>query len=154
MSDGPPTGSRLDTVPRLSWDEYFLSIAARVASRSTCDRLHVGCVVVRDRAILSTGYNGAPRGLAHCDDIGHLMIDESCKRTVHAETNAIAQAAMNGTALVGATLYCTHHPCLACSLVIINAGISRVVYEMSYRPDPIVTDCFALSGVLLEKVHS
>ncbi len=118
-------------LPRVSWDEYFMAIAVQVATRATCDRKHVGAVIVRNRTILSTGYNGSPRGLPHCDDAGHEMKDmggrESCIRTVHAEANAIAQAARTGMAIEGAELYTTASPCYDCLKLIINAGIVRVV---------------------------
>ncbi len=117
---------------RPSWDEYFMQIANDVATRATCDRKHVGAVIVRNKAILSTGYNGAPRGLSHCDDVGHEMWEGHCIRTVHAEANAVAQAARHGTALEGATIYTTASPCYDCFKLIINAGIVRVVYGEFY----------------------
>lgn len=119
---------------RPSWDEYFLRIAFTVAERSTCDRAHVGAVIVRDRRILATGYNGAPAGLPHCDDVGHLMIDGHCVRTLHAEQNAIIQAALHGVSTDDSTIYVTHQPCLTCAKMIINAGTDRVVYAGNY-PD-------------------
>jgi dCMP deaminase len=97
---------------RPSWDDYFLQIAFTVAQRSTCDRAHVGCALVRDRRILTTGYNGAPAGLPHCDDVGHLLVDGHCVRTLHAEQNALIQAALHGVSTEGATAYVTHQPCL------------------------------------------
>ncbi|MCB0159778.1 MAG: dCMP deaminase, partial [Caldilineaceae bacterium] len=93
----------MSSTPRPSWDEYFMDIAFTVAQRSTCDRAHVGCVLVRDRRMLCTGYNGAPAGLPHCDEVGHLMIDGHCVRTLHAEQNAIIQAALHGVSTQGAT---------------------------------------------------
>lgn len=117
---------------RPSWDNYFMEIASIVATRSTCDRAQVGCVLVRDKAILSTGYNGAPSGLEHCDDAGHLMEDGHCVRTVHSEANAILWAAKLGTAIAGSTLYCTHRPCLNCLKLIVMAGVRRIVYKQDY----------------------
>ena len=117
---------------RPTWDEYFLEIAFTVAERSTCDRAHVGAVLVRDRRILATGYNGSPAGLPHCDEVGHLMIDGHCVRTLHAEQNAIIQAALHGVSSEGATAYVTHQPCLTCAKMLINAGIKRVVYAGNY----------------------
>lgn len=117
---------------RPDWDEYFLKIAQNVASRATCDRKHVGAVIVRDKVILSTGYNGSPRNMAHCDDVGHEMIEGHCVRTVHAEANAIAQAAKNGISVDGATLYTTASTCYDCFKLLINAGIKRVVYGEYY----------------------
>jgi dCMP deaminase len=120
---------------RRGWDEYFMNIAAQCATRATCDRKHVGAVIVRDRSILSTGYNGAARGLAHCDDVGHLMVDGHCVRTIHAEANAILQAARNGVRLDGGEIYTTASPCLACFIAIANTGLKRIVYGEDYRDD-------------------
>jgi dCMP deaminase len=120
---------------RPSWDEYFLRIAFTVAERSTCDRAHVGAVIVRNRRILTTGYNGAPAGLPHCDDVGHLLIDNHCVRPLHAEQNAIIQAALHGVGTDGGTIYVTHQPCLTCAKMIINAGIERVVYAGHYADE-------------------
>jgi len=117
---------------RASWDEYFMTIAEDVASRATCDRLHVGAVIVRDRNILATGYNGAPSGLPHCDEEGHQMMNGHCVRTVHAELNAILQAAKNGIQIDGSTIYATHEPCLHCFKALVNAGIRRVVFKAPY----------------------
>lgn len=126
------------TAPRTtrpSWDQYFLRIAFTVASRSTCDRAHVGAVIVRSRRILATGYNGAPTGLPHCDEVGHLIIDGHCVRALHAEQNAIIQAALHGVGTDGSMIYVTHQPCLTCAKMIINAGIQRVVYAGQYPDD-------------------
>jgi dCMP deaminase len=117
---------------RPTWDEYFLDIAFSVAERSTCDRAHVGAVLVRDRRILATGYNGSAAGLPHCDEVGHLMVDGHCVRTLHAEQNAIIQSALHGISSEGATVYVTHQPCLTCAKMLINAGITRVVYAGNY----------------------
>lgn len=117
---------------RPSWDEYFLEIARVVATRSTCDRANVGAVIAKNKVILSTGYNGAPRGLAHCDDVGHEIVDGHCIRTAHAETNAIAQAAKNGTQIEGASIYLTVSPCYDCFKMMVNAGIKEVVYGNFY----------------------
>ena len=121
-----------ETTPRPTWDEYFIKIAEMVGSRSTCDRAHVGAVITKSKVILSTGYNGAPRGLPHCDDIGHEIVDGHCIRTVHAEANAIAQAARNGAAIEGATIYLTISPCYDCFKMMVNAGILGVVYKQFY----------------------
>jgi len=120
---------------RPSWDVYFMGIAFAVAQRSTCDRAHVGAIIVKEKRILTTGYNGAPTGLPHCDDVGHLMVDGHCVRTLHAEQNAIIQAARYGVSVLGGTIYVTHQPCLTCAKMIINAGLVRVVYAGAY-PDP------------------
>ncbi|HET9959825.1 MAG TPA: dCMP deaminase family protein [Polyangiaceae bacterium] len=122
---------------RASWDEYFMAIAKVVATRSTCDRKHVGAVVVRERMILATGYNGSIRGLAHCDDAGHMMEGGHCVRTVHAEANAIVQAARNGIRLEGAAIYVTASPCFGCFKLIANAGLSRIVFGEFYRDERI-----------------
>jgi dCMP deaminase len=118
---------------RADWDTYFMRIAEQVATRSTCDRKHVGAVIVRDRVILSTGYNGSIRGLPHCDDVGHLMENGHCVRTVHAEANALVQAARNGVAVEGGEIYVTASPCFSCFKLIANAGIRRVCYGEFYR---------------------
>lgn len=123
------------STPRRNWDEYFLGIADAVSTRATCDRLHVGAVIVRDRQILATGYNGALRGLDHCDEVGHLMIDGHCERTVHAEANAVAQAAREGIRLAGSTCYVTASPCWRCFLSLASAGIVRIVSGAFYREE-------------------
>ena len=136
---------------RPSWDEYFMSIALKVAERSTCDRAHVGAIIVRDRRILTTGYNGSPSGLPHCDDVGHLMVDGHCVRTLHAEQNAIIQAAYHGVSVRDGVIYVTHQPCLTCAKMIINAGIKRVVYAGEY-PDNIARQFLAEAGVSLQRL--
>lgn len=120
---------------RTSWDQYFMDIARQVSSRGTCDRKRVGALLVRDRTILSTGYNGSIRGLPHCDDVGHLMENDHCVATVHAEANAIIQAAKNGVAIDGATIYTTASPCWSCFKLIANSGCQRIVFGEFYR-DP------------------
>ncbi|MCD4690521.1 cytidine/deoxycytidylate deaminase family protein [bacterium] len=131
----------MDTRP--SWDEYFMSIADLVAERSTCLRRHVGAVIVKDRHILATGYNGPPVGLAHCDETGCIRNElgipsgerhELC-RGIHAEQNAIIQSANHGTGIRGSTIYATHTPCSVCAKMIINAGIVRVVSADAYPDD-------------------
>lgn len=122
---------------RASWDEYFMNIAREVATRSTCDRKFVGAVVVRDRSILATGYNGSIKGLPHCDEEGHLMEEGHCVRTVHAEANAIVQAAKNGMRIDGADIYVTASPCWGCFRLIANAGIGRIVFGEFYRDNKI-----------------
>ena len=124
-------------------DEYFMRIAEVAATRSTCLRHSIGTVIIRDKRIISTGYNGAPKGFDHCLDIGcarnqkgiesGTMIE--CCRAVHSEQNAIIQAALYGVSIEGATLYCTHQPCIVCAKMIINAGIVRVVYRQKYSDD-------------------
>jgi len=130
----------MTTRPRI--DIYFLNIASIVATRSTCLRNHVGSVIVKNKRILSTGYNGAPSGMEHCLDIGCVRDlenipsgtrHEKC-RAVHSEQNAIIQAAIHGVSIEGATIYCTHQPCILCAKMIINANIKRVIYRNGY-PD-------------------
>ncbi len=121
--------------PRVSWDEYFMNIARQVATRATCDRKHVGAVIVRDKTILSTGYNGSIRGLAHCNEVGHMIEDGHCVRTVHAEANAICQAARNGVRIEGADIYTTASPCWNCFRLIANSSIQRVYYGEFYRDE-------------------
>jgi dCMP deaminase len=123
---------------RLDWDHYFMKIAEQAASRSTCDRKFVGAVIVRDRNILSTGYNGSIRGMPHCDDVGHEIDNGHCIATVHAEANAIIQAAKHGVAIQDATIYVTASPCFNCFKLIANAGISRIVYGEFYRDDRVI----------------
>ncbi len=123
---------------RVSWDRYFMNLALEAATRSTCPRKHVGAVIVRDKAILSTGYNGSIRGASHCDDVGCLMENDHCVRTVHAEANAIVQAARNGTALDGAEIYVTASPCFNCFKLIANAGIRTVYFGELYRDERVL----------------
>ena len=120
---------------RPDWDSYFLKIAFAVSERSTCDRALVGCVLVLEKRILTTGFNGSPAGLPHCEEVGHLMVDGHCVRTIHAETNAIIQAALHGVSTKGSTCYVTHFPCINCTKALINAGITRLVYCNNYRID-------------------
>ena len=118
---------------RVPWDTYFMNIAREVSTRSTCDRKFVGAVIVRDKSILATGYNGSIRGLPHCDEEGHLVEDGHCVRTVHAEANAIVQAARNGVRIEGASIYVTASPCWGCFRLIANAALSRVCFGEFYR---------------------
>jgi dCMP deaminase len=120
---------------RIGWDQYFMNIARQAASRSTCDRKFVGAVIVRDRTILSTGYNGSIRGMPHCDDVGHDLENGHCVATVHAEANAILQAAKNGVNISGAEIYTTASPCWSCFKLIANAGIRRIYYGEFYRDE-------------------
>jgi len=136
---------------RAPWDQYFMMIAVQAATRSTCDRKHVGAVIVRDKSILSTGYNGSVRGMAHCDDVGHMMEAGHCIATVHAEANAIIQAAKNGVAIDGADMYVTASPCWSCFKLIANSGIKRVFYLEFYR-DQHVLDVAKQAGIELVKV--
>lgn len=123
--------------PRASWDEYFMRIAREVATRSTCDRKFVGAVIVRDKSILATGYNGSIRGLPHCSEEGHLMEDGHCVRTIHAEANAVIQAARNGVRIDEADIYVTASPCFSCFKMCANAGIKRIMFGEFYRDERI-----------------
>ena len=140
---------------RPEWDEYFMEMTEVIGKRSTCLKRNVGALVVKDKHILATGYNGAPRGIKSCDEIGSCMREdmkipsgqrhELC-RGLHAEQNAIVQAALHGVGIAGATIYCTHQPCSACSKMIINAGIRRIVFEHPY-PDELARDLLAEAEV-------
>jgi dCMP deaminase len=146
---------------RPSWHQYFLTITHQVAERSTCTRAKVGAVIVRDKNILATGYNGSPAGLPHCTELGCLIytsrtptgeIEENCFRTIHAEINAIAQAAKNGASIRDADIYITHTPCIHCLKVLINTGIRRIFYERDYKTHTL-SDLLRYSGVHLERVE-
>ncbi len=130
-----PTGA--SNKKRLSWDEYFMQIAEMVAERSTCPRKKVGAVLVKDHIILSTGYNGSIRGLEHCDDVGCMVENGHCIATIHAEANAIIQAARHGTSVSGSSAYVTASPCWNCFKLLANAGINRIAYREFYRDDRI-----------------
>jgi len=134
---------------RSNWKQYFMGVARMVASRATCDRKHVGTVLVRDRSILSTGYNGSARGLGHCTDVGHMMEDGHCVRTVHSEANAIAQAAKNGVRIEGATAYVTALPCWNCFKLLVNAGVTDIFYGDVYRPHPETEEAAMKLGIYL-----
>ncbi len=143
---------------RPSWDDYFFEVCQAIAKRATCDRGRSGCVIVKDKQILATGYVGAPAGLPHCDEVGHLLkqvthedgsVSSHCMRTVHAEQNAICQAAKFGVALNGATLYCSMTPCRSCAMMIINIGICRVVADKRYQRGRETEQMFAEAGVEL-----
>ena len=123
---------------RVSWKDYFMNIAREVATRSTCDRKHVGAVIVREKTILSTGYNGSIKGLTHCDEVGCEMVDGHCVRTTHAEANAIVQAAKNGIQINQSEIYVTASPCYDCFKLIANAGINVIYYDEFYRDKRII----------------
>ena len=123
---------------RVSWKDYFMNIAREVAKRSTCVRKHVGAVIVREKTILSTGYNGSIKGLPHCDEVGCEMVDGHCVRTTHAEANAIVQAAKNGIQINQSEIYVTASPCYDCFKLIANAGIKIIYYDEFYRDKRII----------------
>ncbi|MGG1547129.1 cytidine/deoxycytidylate deaminase family protein [Bacillus paralicheniformis] len=118
---------------RKSWDQYFMEQAELVSTRATCDRLKVGAVLVKDNRMIATGYNGSISGTAHCDGVGHLMCENGCKRTIHAELNAILQCAKYGVAADGATAYVNHYPCPSCMQALNQSGIKKVVYRHFYK---------------------
>lgn len=141
---------------RPSWDEYFLKLVDEVAQRATCDRGKSGAVIVRDKRILCTGYVGSPPGFPHCDEVGHELkkvIDEDgtirqhCVRTIHAEQNAISQAARYGLSLEGTTLYCTMEPCRVCAMLIISVGIRKVVARRRYHAGQDTRKLFEKAGI-------
>ncbi len=146
---------------RPSWDEYFMEITQVVAKRSTCLRRQVGCVIVKDKRLLTSGYNGAPSGLGHCCQVGCLREQEGIPsgerqelcRGLHAEQNAIVQAALHGVSVAGGTLYCTHQPCITCTKMMINAGILRVYFVHSY-PDALARRMFAEAGIEVVEYHT
>ncbi len=134
---------------RPDWNSYFMDITLAVSKRSTCLRAQVGAVIVKDKRILTTGYNGAPQGLPHCLEDGCEMVGGHCARSLHAEQNAILQAALHGVGLKGGTIYTTHQPCHTCAKMIINAGLVRVAYAGLY-PDELAMKYLKLAGVQVE----
>ncbi|HLD21346.1 MAG TPA: cytidine/deoxycytidylate deaminase family protein [Patescibacteria group bacterium] len=132
---------------RPSWDDYFMAIARIVATRASCDRLDAGAVLVKNKRIVSTGYNGAPQGLPHCDDAGHLLEDGHCVRTIHGEHNAILQAAViGGASTEGTTLYTLYSPCIHCAKYVVAAGVTRIVIWKLYR-NAVVVDYLKEAGL-------
>jgi dCMP deaminase len=141
---------------RVDWDTYFMNIAAQVSTRSTCDRMHVGAVIARNKHILATGYNGSISGMPHCDEVGHMMENDHCVATIHAEANAILQAAKYGIAIEGADIYITASPCWNCFQLIANSGIRRVFYGRFYRDHRIhdVAEEIGIELISLEDTQS
>ena len=148
---------------RPSWDEYFMKIVEMIGSRGTCDRGRTGCVITKNKRIISTGYVGSPIGLPHCDDVGHEMHtvthpdghqSRHCIRTTHAEQNAICQAARVGVSLEGATLYIKMTPCYTCAKMIINAGIKRVVCDQDYHAGARSKEIFAEAGIQFKLLNN
>lgn len=135
---------------RVSWERYFMNLAVQAATRSTCPRKSVGAVIVRDKTVLSTGYNGSIRGAAHCTEVGCLIENDHCERTVHAEANAIVQAARHGTRLEGGEIYVTASPCFNCFKLIANAGLKRILYGEFYRDERVMRFAEELG---IEMVH-
>ncbi|MDX2128745.1 MAG: dCMP deaminase family protein [Chloroherpetonaceae bacterium] len=154
--ENPP----LKTANRIGWNDYFMSVAHLISKRATCERAQIGAVLVRDNNILATGYNGAPAGLPHCEGPKCLIyksthpdgsVEENCMRTIHAEINAIAQAAKNGTSIHGSDIYITASPCMNCLKVLINVGVKRIYYDKPYKIHNI-EELIRLSGVKLIQV--
>lgn len=147
---------------RKPWENYFMDIAHVVAARSTCDRKHVGALIVLDNRIIATGYNGSIPGAPHCDDVGHDLVQSmdadgklapNCVRTVHAEVNAVAQAARVGIPCMGATIYVNTFPCWTCMKVVVTAGVRRIVFDAEYRIDARVERAAMDAGVSLKKLE-
>lgn len=145
---------------RPSWDDYFIQITGLVAKRSTCLRRKVGAILVKEKRILCTGYNGPPRGAPHCSEVGCLREklsvpsgerQEIC-RGLHAEQNAIIQAALHGVSIRGSILYCTHQPCITCSKMIVNAGIRKIIFQGDY-PDKLAQEVLSQAGIELKKYN-
>lgn len=152
---------RVIQADRVSWDRYFMDLAEAVSKRGTCDRKKVGAVLVVGKRLVATGYNGALAGLPHCDEVGHDLVDTlgpdgvarpNCVRTVHAEANAVAQAARHGVALDTATAYVNTYPCWPCFRLLASAGIARVVYADAYRPDERVQASARALGIVVERL--
>ncbi len=155
-------GRYMGSYQRPSWDEYFMEVARAIAKRATCDRGRSGCVIARDKQILVTGYVGSPVGFPHCDDVGHQLkkvihedgtITQHCVRTVHAEQNAICQAARLGISIEGGTLYCKMTPCRTCAMLLINCGIKRVVCERRYHAGAESEEMFKQAGISIEYMY-
>jgi dCMP deaminase len=141
---------------RPTWDQTFMGLARTIAQRATCPRASVGACLVRDNLVLALGYNGAPRGMPHCSDIGCRIVPvggrDSCQRTIHAEVNAILNAAFNGRETAHATLYVTMHPCDRCAALIVQAGVARVVWCDSY-PSTVAETLLKEAGVVVDRME-
>jgi dCMP deaminase len=156
MADEPTTGKG---AKRPSWDDYFMEVAHAISKRATCDRGKSGCVIAKDRQLIVSGYVGAPSGFPHCDEVGHQIkkvthengeVTEHCMRTVHAEQNAICQAARLGVSIAGATVYCRMTPCRTCAMLLINCGVTRVACERRYHFADESEEMFREAGIRLD----
>ncbi|MEK7096585.1 MAG: cytidine/deoxycytidylate deaminase family protein [Patescibacteria group bacterium] len=154
--------SKEEKYQRPSWDEYFMEVMEAISKRATCDRGRSGCVIAKDNQIVATGYVGSAAGDDHCDQVGHMYqkkvnpdgsITEHCVRTIHAEQNAICQAARRGISINGATVYCRMEPCPVCAKMMINSGIKRVVAQKRYHAAGETRRVFAKCEVVLEVVE-
>ncbi|CAM3090040.1 deoxycytidylate deaminase [Leuconostoc rapi] len=137
---------------RISWDQYFIAQAAILSTRSTCTRLHVGAVIVQNNRIITSGYNGAVSGTPHCTDVGDLIVDGHCIRAVHAEQNALMQAAQMGISVDGAEVYVTDVPCIHCTKLLLQAGIVKINFMRDYHNDPFAEELLAQKHVTLQQV--
>ena len=137
---------------RISWDEYFMAQSHLLSLRSTCSRLSVGATIVKDKRIVSGGYNGSIKGDEHCIDVGCKVVEGHCVRTIHAEINAILQCSKFGVGTEGATIYVTHFPCLNCTKSIIQAGIKEICYATDYRNNEYARELLEKSGVVVRKI--
>ncbi|EFV36319.1 tRNA-specific adenosine deaminase [Gemella morbillorum] len=137
---------------RISWDEYFMAQSHLLSLRSTCSRLSVGATIVKDKRIVSGGYNGSIKGDEHCIDVGCKVVEGHCVRTIHAEINAILQCSRFGVGTEGATIYVTHFPCLNCTKSIIQAGIKEICYANDYRNNEYARELLEKSGIIVRKV--
>ena len=135
---------------RPDWDEYFLKLAMLASERATCPRMHCGCVLVKNKNVIATGYNGSIPGDEHCEEVGCMIVDNHCVRTVHAEMNALIQAAKRGHAVEGAIVYVTNMPCTTCAKALITAGVTRVVIFSDYH-DTLAVEFFRKAGVKIDK---
>lgn len=133
---------------RLSWEDYFMANAALISKRSTCDRAFVGAVLVKNKRIIATGYNGGVSATDNCDDAGHYMEEGHCIRTVHAEMNALIQCAKEGISTDGTEIYVTHFPCINCTKALLQAGVTKITYQKAYRPNPLAIELMAKKGVV------
>lgn len=147
---------------RPSWDEYFIEVMHALAKRATCDRGRTACVITKDNQILVSGYVGSPPGMPHCDDVGHQLKTIThedgtktthCMRTIHAEQNAICQAAKMGVSIQGATVYCKMSPCRTCAMLLASCGIKRVVAEYKYKATLEAEEIFKTAGIRMEYIH-
>ena len=136
---------------RPDWDEYFLKLAMLASERATCPRMHCGCILARGKNVISTGYNGSIPGDDHCEDVGCLVVDNHCVRTVHAEMNALVQAARWGTSTDGATAYVTNMPCTTCAKALISAGVKRIVVFSDFH-DTLAVEFFSKAKIKVDKL--
>ena len=137
---------------RIPWNQYFMMQALVIAQRSTCDRALVGNVLVKDKRIIGTGYNGSVSGQPHCDDVGHQLVDGHCVRTIHSEMNSLIQCARNGVSTDGTEIYVTHFPCYNCSKALVQAGIKKIYYYFDYHDNPLAISLFKDCGVPYEQI--